>query len=197
MYLLTLHPDIQTRLRAEVQAALPIPTSTEALQNDIDIASILESLPLLNGVCSETLRMFPPVPMTMRESSQDATLLGQPIAAGTILIVAPWAINNSPKLWGPDAHESKPERWIDPHTNKPNQTGGVDTNYAFLTFLHGPRSCIGQGFARAELRALLAAFVGAFEWTMADPTEEIIPAIVITVKPKNGLNVKLRRARQW
>ncbi len=139
--------------------------------------------------------MFPPVPTTMRQSSKDTTLLAQPIAAGTILTVAPWAINHSPELWGPDADEFKPERWINSHTGRPNLTGGVDTNYAFLTFLHGPRSCIGQGFARAELRALVAAFVGTFEWTMADPKEEVIPAIVITVKPKNGLNIKLRRAR--
>ncbi|KAL4898639.1 cytochrome P450 [Aspergillus ambiguus] len=197
VYLLTLHPDVQSRLRAEVHAALPAVSTAHGLDFDPNIGEILESLPLLNGVCNETLRIFPPVPMTMRQSSRNTTLIGQPIAAGTIITVAPWAVNNSPELWGPDAREFKPERWIDQNTGKPNQTGGVSTNYAFLTFLHGPRSCIGQGFARAELRALLAAFVGAFEWTMADPEEKIIPAIVITAKPKSGLKIKLKRARDW
>ena len=73
----------------------------------------------------------------------------------------------------------------------------VSINYAFLTFLHGPRGCIGQAFSRAELKVLLAAFVRVFEWTMADPEERVIPAIVITAKPKNGLSIKLKRAREW
>ncbi|KAL4952780.1 cytochrome P450 [Aspergillus filifer] len=86
-------------------------------------------------------------------------------------------------------------RWIDARTCKPNQTGSASTNYALLTFLHGSRSCTGQGFARAELRASLAAFVGAFEWTLAGDNEDVVPAIVVTVKPRDGLRVKLRRAR--
>lgn len=100
-------------------------------------------------------------------------------------------------MWGPGASEFDPGRWIEPKTGKPNQSGGASTNYAFLTFLHGPRSCIGQGFARAELRALVAAFVGAFDFTMADPDEEVIPAGVVTTKPKNGLKLRLTKIESW
>ncbi|OQU94407.1 hypothetical protein CLAIMM_00766 [Cladophialophora immunda] len=177
-YFLSRHPDIQSSPHSDVYA-------------------ILESLPLLNGVCQETLRLFPPVPATLRQSKKDNTLLGQPIPAHTLLTLAPWATNNSPELWGPDAHEFKPERWIDPETGKPNQTGGASTNYAFMTFLHGPRNCIGQQFARAELRALVAAFIGMYEWTLAEPEAKVIPAIVITVKPKDGLRLKLTKVRDW
>ncbi|OAG43494.1 hypothetical protein AYO21_02431 [Fonsecaea monophora] len=195
-YFLSRHPDIQSRLRAEVHDALPIGFAPGKSPHS-DVCAILESLPLLNGVCQETLRLFPPVPVTLRQNKKDNTLLGQPIAAHTLLTLAPWATNNSPELWGPDAHEFKPERWIDPETGKPNQTGGASTNYAFMTFLHGPRNCIGQQFARAELRALLAAFICMYEWTRAEPEEEVIPAIVITVKPKDGLRLKLTKVRDW
>lgn len=51
--------------------------------------------------------------MTMRQSSRNITLIGQPIVAGTIITVAPWAVNNSSELRSPDAREFKPERWID------------------------------------------------------------------------------------
>lgn len=44
---------------------------------------------------------------------------------------------------------------------------------------------------------MFAAFVGVFEWTKADPEKRVIPAIVITAKPKNGLNIKLKRAKEW
>jgi cytochrome P450 len=124
-------------------------------------------------------------------------LLGSHIPAGTVIILAPWAVNKDPAMWGPKASEFDPGRWKDPKTGKPNQSGGASTNYAFLTFLHGPRSCIGQGFARAELRALVAAFVGAFEFTMADPDEEVIPAGVVTTKPKDGLKLKLTKIGDW
>lgn len=65
------------------------------------------------------------------------------------------------------------------------------SNYAFLTFLHGPRSCIGERFARAELRALLAAMVGCFEWEMADPNEKIVVGGTITSKPVHGMKLRL------
>ncbi|KIY02304.1 uncharacterized protein Z520_02442 [Fonsecaea multimorphosa CBS 102226] len=195
-YLLALHPDIQSRLRAEIQAAIPngfSPTNSE----DTSIASVLESLPLLNGVCSESLRVLPAVPVTMRTTKRDTTVIGHLVAAGTRFIMSPWAVNNDPELWGPDAHEFKPERWIDLETGKPNQTGGASTNYATLTFLHGQRSCIGQNFARAELRAMVAAFAGAFEWALLNPNEKVVPAGVITSKPRDGLKVTLKRVKSW
>ncbi|KAH0837735.1 hypothetical protein AYO21_09358 [Fonsecaea monophora] len=195
-YLLALHPDIQSRLRAEIHAAIPNGFSTVDPQ-DTTIASVLESLPLLNGVCSESLRVLPAVPVTMRTTKRDTTLIGHPVAAGTKFIMAPWAVNNDPELWGPDAQEFRPERWIDPETGKPNQTGGASTNYAILTFLHGQRSCIGQNFARAELRALVAAFVGAFEWALLHPEEEVVPAGIVTSKPRDGLVVTLKRVKPW
>ncbi|KEF54685.1 uncharacterized protein A1O9_09127 [Exophiala aquamarina CBS 119918] len=191
-YLLTLHPDIQARLRAEIHEALPLDWSENPTA---DLAARLECLPLLNGVCNEALRVYPTVPLTSRVSKVDNTVLGQHIRAGTRLFIVPWAVNNDPAIWGADVAEFKPERWIDRKTGSPNQHGGADTNYAVLTFLHGPRSCIGQGFAKAELRCLVAAFVGAFEFEMADKTEEVVPAGIITTKPRNGLKLRLRKAR--
>nr|POE74308.1 cytochrome p450 97b3, chloroplastic [Quercus suber] len=100
-----------------------------------------------------------------------------------------------------DAERFVPERWIDTDPTsgerKPNNAGGAPSNYANLTFLHGPRSCIGQGFAKAELRALVAAFVGSFDMSLANPDEEVIPSGVVTTKPKNGMNLRLKRLGGW
>jgi cytochrome P450 len=74
--------------------------------------------------------------------------------------------------------------------------GGADSNYSFLTFLHGSRSCIGEKFARAELRALLAAFVGKFEIEMADPDEKVLIGGTITSKPVNGMRLRLK-VQEW
>jgi cytochrome P450 len=187
-YLLAIHPNFQSRLRAEIHAAIPSP-STLLDAADTYIAGLLESLSCLNAICNETLRLYPTVPSTARIAIRDTTVAGTPIRKGTLLLLEPWVINRSPELWGPDAATFNPDRWIDPDTGRANYMGSADTNYSFLTFLHGPRSCIGEKFARAELRALVATVCGSFEMSMADPNEKVIPAGTITVKPKNGMRL--------
>ncbi|KAI9688043.1 MAG: hypothetical protein M1822_001548 [Bathelium mastoideum] len=193
-HMLAIHPDIQSRLRAEVHQHVPSPSASSSSPT-IDLASILESLPLLNAVCNETLRMYPTVPVTIRDSIRPTSILGHPVPTHTQVLLVPWATNRSPHLWGDRADEFVPERWIDfdaaagqrPEDGRPNNHGGSSSNYNILTFLHGPRSCIGQGFAKAELRALVAAFVGCYEWGMADPDEVVVPSGVVTTKPAHGM----------
>lgn len=132
-YLLAIHPSYQARLREEVKEAFPTnPLLSAGVE---DLAATLERLPLLNGICNETLRLFPTVPITMRIAVRDTTLLDHPIPRGTEIMVSPWAVNRSKELWGQDAEKFVPERWIE--DGKPNNVGGADSNYSLLTFLHG------------------------------------------------------------
>ncbi|CAG9990065.1 unnamed protein product [Clonostachys byssicola] len=185
-YLLTKNPEIQEKLREEVTKALPEDIGSIPA---VDLAGILEQLPYLNGIMHETLRLYPTVPMTMRQALCDTRIGDQFIPKGTDIIVSIWYINRSPKIWGPDAAEFLPERWIT--DGKPNTNGGAASNYDFLTFLHGPRSCIGQGFAKAEMRCLLAVMVRSFSWTLAMDDALVMPRGVITIKPENGMHLKL------
>lgn len=198
-YLMTQHPAIQTALRDEVRANMPAPG--QPLPPDFDLAAMLESLPLLNGVCNETIRLYPTVPVTTRIASRPTSLLGQYVPKDTQVLIVPYAINRLPSLWGTNASEFVPERWIDTNEEtgerRPNNHGGAPSNYAILTFLHGPRSCIGQSFAKAELRAIVAAFVGSFEMEMADPNEKVIAHGVVTTKPKNGMRLRLKALGGW
>lgn len=70
--------------------------------------------------------------------------------------------------------------------------GGASSNFSFLTFLHGPHSCIGEKFARAELRVLLATIIGNFEMEMADPLAETKVVGILTLKAKDGMHLKLK-----
>jgi cytochrome P450 len=191
-YLLCNHPAIQTKLRAEIRANLP-PLS-DALETVT--ADDVDKMSYLHAVCNEVLRFIPPVPMTMRVAGENSTILSHPIPKGTTIVIAPWAVNRNPELWGEDVDEFKPERWLtdDGHANN---TGGADSNYSFLTFLHGPRSCIGQRFAQAEFACLIAAWVGRFEMELVD--KDFVPDIAggITAKPRGGLKVRLRVVEGW
>lgn len=155
---------------------------------------MLEKLPWLNGACQETLRLYPTVPSTIRVAVTDSVVAGQKVPKGTELILSPWTINRAPEMWGPDAAEWLPSRWIDfgekPEDARTNNTGGASSNYSSLTFLHGPRSCIGQGFARAELRCLIAALILQYKWVLpSDIKQEIWASGAVTIKPVKGIKV--------
>lgn len=187
-----MHPDAQARLRAEVNAQLAAELADPKAAPAATLAEKLENMPYLNAVCNEVTRLYPTVPVTIRDAVRDTNICGQPVPKGTQILLVPWAINRTPTLWGPDAEQFKPERWID-EKGHANNNGGATSNYCLLTFLHGPRSCIGQKFAQAELRALVAAFVARFEWTLAMDEKDVIPAGVVTTKPMNGMKLRLKK----
>ena len=123
------HPEMQTRLRAEVRANLPSPEDMTTQMS----AEILDRLPYLRAVCDEVLRVYPAVPMTRRVADHDTSILDQFIPKDTDIFICPGAINLSTELWGEDAQEFKPERWLGAGMHN----GGASTAYALLTFLHG------------------------------------------------------------
>lgn len=147
--ILAQHPAYQARLRRELHRTLD-PTALSDPAQVLQLSTALESLPFLNAICSETARLFPTVPNTRRIAVRDTQLNGLRIPKGTDFIVPIWWLNRSPAMWGEDATEFKPERWIDGEGEgeRVNNHGGAESNYALLTFLHGARSCIGQvGYA--------------------------------------------------
>jgi len=82
-----------------------------------------------------------------------------------------------------------PERWMG--AGRAN-SGGAESNYAFMTFLHGPRSCIGQGFAKAEFACLLAAWVAGFETELEVEGQVLeVEGGRVTSRPKGGLRVRV------
>lgn len=181
------HPVIQSRLRAEIRTHIPPLSDTLTPVT----ASMLDALPFLHAVCNEILRIKPPVVVTLREAARDTTILGTFIPKGTGVILSPYAVNMSSTYWGADPQAFNPDRWLG------NKNGGAESNYSFLTFLHGPRSCIGQAFAKAEFACLLAAFVGRFEFVLENPDAELKIQGGITSKPRNGVPVKVRVVEGW
>lgn len=191
IYLLSLHPNVAQKVRNEVRAHLPSPHSGDTIS-----AAQIDSLPWLNAVCNETTRLYPTVPVTIREVVTPTPLGGFTLPKGTNVLLAPWAINRSEFFWGKDAAAFQPQRWINADGTG-NNTGGAPSNYALMTFLHGPRSCIGQGFARSELKCLLAAVVGRYEFELTKDKETYFPAGLVTSKPNGGMWIRVREVEGW
>ena len=178
------YPHVQTRLREEIRTNLPSLGSESPIT-----AADVDSLPYLNAVCNESLRVRSPVTVTLREAAQPTSLLGQYVPKGTCIVICPHSINTAPDMWGPDAAEFNPERWMG---EKKRQ---AEANY-ILTFLDGPRSCIGQGFARSEMKCFVAALVGSFSMELKSPHDVIKTRGKFTESPAE-LEVRLREVGGW
>jgi len=112
----------------------------------------------LQAVLNETLRLFPPVAFDIRCAVKPTTLPspqpgGKPIyvPAGTTSIYSVFVMHRRKDLWGPDAEEFDPDRFLDDRFKK----YVVPNPFIFLPFNAGPRICLGQQFAYNEMSFFL------------------------------------------
>ncbi|KAI7760995.1 hypothetical protein LZL87_012148 [Fusarium oxysporum] len=155
IHLLSRHPDIQDRLRAEIREHI-VSSRSEVSQSQ------LHGLKYLNAVTNEVLRYHSINTLLWREPTQDITLAEERIRKGTKIVFSPWALNRDPAHWGPDARAFNPSRWL----NSPS--GGADHAYSFLTFGGGPRRCVGEQYARDQLSCFVSSLVGRYRFTPVD-----------------------------
>ncbi|KAJ7099750.1 cytochrome P450 [Mycena epipterygia] len=170
LYALACNQGAQRKLREEL---LGLDTESPTLDE-------LNSLPYLESVIRETMRVHSPVPYTARIATTDDVLpLSRPyvdgkgkmhgslrISKGQVIHIPILDVNLDKETWGDDAGEFRPERWDD----VPAAASAVPGVWAHLfTFLAGPRNCIGFRFALAEMKALLFVLIRTFEFQMAVP----------------------------
>jgi cytochrome P450 len=204
VYLLCQNPEIQSNLRAEIRANLPSPSDQARTVEAADI----DDLPYLTAVCLEVLRFMPPAPFTLREAVENTAIAGEHVPKGTSVLISMWAVNRSVSLWGTDAGQFNPNRWLTTVTHpetghnsfKVNKSGGAVSNYAFMTFWHGRGNCIGQNFAMAEMACVIASWVGRFEFALSDMGDACSLQINKggpIMCPRNGLYVEATVIEGW
>lgn len=192
VFTLCKHHDVQKRLRDEVRSRIPSISDTESTVSAEDI----EGVPYLHAFCMEVMRFYPSIPSTVREAACDTKVTGYSIPRRTQFVIPIGIINRDGDLWGRTADSFDPDRWMG--EGKANNTGGVRNHFGFLTFLHGPRSCIGSGFARAELACLVAALVGRFHMELEDPHRKFeLNTQGVGTSPKDGVPTRLTIIDGW
>ncbi|RXW17125.1 hypothetical protein EST38_g8730 [Candolleomyces aberdarensis] len=205
MHVLSEHQDVQDKLRAEIRQAHE--EHGPRLPYDVLVA-----LPLLDAVCRETLRLYPPVPTLLRETRSDAILpFSKPIIGndgkemtevlvpkGTKVFLSILGSNSNPDIWGPDAYEWKPEKWLEglPESVIGSKIPGIYSH--LMTFLGGGRACIGFKFSQLEMKIVTSLLLDKFRfdppkdkeiyWQMAAMTS---PTVNGNPKPQLPLVVSL------
>lgn len=169
LHLLAHSPDTAERIRAEID---------EVVTDGIPTAADADRLPFCRAVISETLRLYPPAWVVVREAVEDHEVGGQVIEAGDLAMLPQWVVHRDERWW-PEPEEFRPERWLD--------DGQQDRpRWAYFPFGAGLRRCIGEGFAWTE--ATLALAVIASRWRfgpIADRPVKLQP--LLTLRARDGV----------
>ncbi|EUC57639.1 cytochrome P450 family protein, partial [Rhizoctonia solani AG-3 Rhs1AP] len=171
-YLLAQHPDVQDRLHEEIREAHRL------YGRDLDYDQ-LNSLTLLDAVCRESLRLLPPAHMVERVACVDYNLpLHHPVKSkdgktiisnlhvpkGTHIYLSLFSANRDKQTWGEDADKFNPYRWLEPMVTSVSESKmpGVYSN--IMTFVGGPRACLGFKFSLAEIKVVLSLLLRFAKW---------------------------------
>ena len=172
LYLLALFPDWQAKI------------ADEAAPLDLSDFSAVSKLKVSRDVFREAMRLYPPVPMMVRQASQPETFRGRVVPKGAQIVISPWHLHRHARLWqDPDGFD--PSRWK-------TANGKECMRSAFIPFSSGTRVCPGAGFAMIEGPLLLATLVSGFTFK-ARSSDVPIPAAHLTVRAKNGITVDVEK----
>ncbi|KAI0657157.1 cytochrome P450 [Cubamyces menziesii] len=178
LHQLALHPEVQEKLRQELVRARDDGAGS---LRDLDYDEVME-LPYLDAVCRETLRRFPPVkglfravrkdgvlPLSAPIRGRDGSLIDHiPVKNGMRVITDIEASNCNEELWGEDAYEWKPERWLKPLPPALEEAHIPGVYSHLMTFIGGARACIGFKFSQLEMKVVLATLLPAFKFELSD-----------------------------
>jgi cytochrome P450 len=164
VHLLMAHPEVLRDVQAEVDAAGPT-----------------GRLPLLDAVIAETLRLHPVVPGVGRMVVKPLALGPWTLQPGRILTCSTWLSHRDPDVWSePDRFD--PSRFLE----------GLPRPGIYYPFGGGNRRCLGEHFARAELRVVLATLFGEWVPSAVGPKVRSVRRS-ITMGPSGGLTVRVKR----
>ena len=173
LYLLAANPEAQARVAAE--------GALFALEPSF---SNLSKLKFTRDVFREVLRLYPPVPMMVRENTRPETFRDRAVKPGAQVVLSPWHLHRHDRFW-PDPDAFDPARW----QTEANRASARD---GYLPFSSGPRVCPGAGFAMAEGVLLLAMLTQAFTLEVL-PDKTPIPVAHLTVRARDGIWLTLQR----
>ena len=204
LHLLSIYPDIQSRLANELKSVL-IERGNENAETVTITRHAIAKLPFLDAVIKESMRLYPVAPFVVRRIQGEVVIHDQEgsenpkvksptrLPAGSVACVWIYGLHRNPKFWHhPD--DFLPDRW----SAEPRDLG--QTNGSYMPFAAGPRNCIGQPIAHVVLRTILARLILALEFRDDRLDEEnkrpedlrIEMQAGFTVLPSGGVTVSIR-----
>jgi cytochrome P450 len=164
------HPQVMSDVRDEIRAVSG---------DQPPRAEELPTLPLLNAVVSESLRLYPPATITARHTAEEFDYAGRRVKAGQMLILSPYVTHRSPDVYD-RPRDFLPERWLDGARRPPSE---------YLPFGGGAHRCIGSTMATTELAVMLARLLARGPYTLLD--NSVRGVNMAAIRPRDGLRIRI------
>lgn len=190
-WLIAGHPECDRRIYYELSAAKgcmspELRSTTNFGYND------LKKFHFLHAALSESMRLFPPVPINSRLTVKDDIFPdGTHVGKGWFADYSAYAMGRMERLWGPDCKEYRPQRWLDGDTYV-SQPSTAD-QFKYPVFHGGPRTCLGREMAYMQMKAVAAAVMAVDGGGTAEKMIDPPYTLSTLLKMRGGLDVVLKR----
>ncbi|TKV95284.1 hypothetical protein SEVIR_9G353100v4 [Setaria viridis] len=187
LYMACKHPEVQEKVCEEARKATnasETATVDEFAQSLTDEA--LNNMHYLHAALTETLRLYPSVPLDNKQCFGDDVLPdGSSVSKGDIVFYVPYAMGRMEYLWGEDAGVFRPERWLDDSGEFQQQSP-----FKFTAFQAGPRICLGKEFAYRQMKIFAAVLLRSFAFRLRDGDRATVNyRTMITLHIDQGLHL--------
>jgi cytochrome P450 len=174
-YLVGQAPGVEAKMHEEID---------RVLQDRLPTMADIASLPYVERVVTESMRLYPPAWIIGRRALGEYAIGPYVAPAGALFLVSPYIVQRDVRYY-PDPELFDPDRWT------PEFRAQLP-KFAYCPFGGGPRQCIGESFAWMELILLVATI--AQQWRLRlVPGHPVVPQPVVTLRAKHGMRMKLER----
>ncbi|KAI3504352.1 hypothetical protein L1887_32953 [Cichorium endivia] len=189
IYMMCKHPGIQDKVAKEIIEATNFKMDVKDVKEFANCVSeeALEKMQYLHAALTETLRLFPSVPVDAKICAADDILPdGYHVNKGDMVAYQPYAMGRMKFLWGDDAQEFKPERWLDE-----NGCFRPESPFKFTAFQAGQRICLGREFAYRQMKIFASILIGCFIFKMGDKNKTAKYKTMLNLHIDGGLHVRV------
>ncbi|XP_015866205.3 alkane hydroxylase MAH1-like [Ziziphus jujuba] len=186
-WLVSTHPHVEAKILEEMEEKLGAKLHHEKKCRAFFSVKEVNKLVYFQAALCETLRLYPPIPINHRASSQVDTLpSGHHVKANQKVLLFFFAMGRMEEIWGKDCLEFKPERWIS------SDGGGLVSvpTYKFTAYNAGPQTCLGKNMSLIVMKVVAATMLWNYRVEVAGGLP-ISPSLSIVLYMKHGLKVSV------
>jgi cytochrome P450 len=167
--------DVEAKLHEEVD---------RVLQGRLPTMADIGSLPYVERVVTESMRLYPPAWIIGRRAIAAYPIKDYVAPARSILIMSPYIMQRDARYY-PEPERFNPDRWTP-------EFRATLPRFAYFPFGGGPRQCIGESFAWMELILLVATIAQRWQLRLV-PGHPVVPQPLITLRTKHGMKMTVQK----